>query len=70
MKNIFPPLKDLENSHYVREIYCLYEIAKTLNATLDLTQIPPGDLEYFIQVPGDEPGHGQCVEPPLFRNIH
>ena len=38
MKNNFPPLKDLENSHYVREIYGLYEIAKTLNASLDLTK--------------------------------
>jgi len=38
MKNIFPPIKDLENSHYVREIYGLYEIAKTLNASLDLAK--------------------------------
>jgi len=38
MKNIFLPVKDLENSHYVKEIYGLYEIAKTLNASLDLTK--------------------------------
>ena len=31
-------MKEIDNSQYVREVYCLYEIAKTLNASLDLTK--------------------------------
>jgi Nif-specific regulatory protein len=31
-------IKETDSSHYVREVYCLYEIAKTLNASLDLSK--------------------------------
>jgi Nif-specific regulatory protein len=38
MKNPIIPPQELDHSLYTREIYCLYEIAKTLNASLDLTK--------------------------------
>jgi Nif-specific regulatory protein len=38
MKNPIIPPKELDQSLYTREIYCLYEIAKALNASLDLTK--------------------------------
>ena len=38
MKNPIIPSQELDQSLYTREIYCLYEIAKTLNASLDLTK--------------------------------
>ncbi len=38
MKDPFLKMKEIDNSQYVREVFCLYEIAKTLNASLDLTK--------------------------------
>ena len=38
MKESFLKTKGMENTLYVQEVYCLYEIAKTLNASLDLTK--------------------------------
>ena len=38
MKEPFLKSKEKSNSQHVREVYCLYEIAKTLNASLDLTK--------------------------------
>jgi Nif-specific regulatory protein len=38
LKERSPKLKAMNQSQYVQEVYCLYEIAKTLNASLDLTK--------------------------------
>jgi len=38
LKESFLKNKRMENTLYVREVICLYEIAKTLNASLDLTK--------------------------------
>ena len=38
MKEPFLKSKDIDQSQYVREVYCLYEIAKALNASLDLSK--------------------------------
>jgi Nif-specific regulatory protein len=38
LKETFLKSKGIDQSPYVREVYCLYEIAKTLNASMDLSK--------------------------------